>query len=29
MPVPRVTLGEVSERPETERGEGGCGHTGV
>jgi dUTP pyrophosphatase len=29
MPVPRVTLVEVSELPETERGEGGFGHTGV
>jgi len=29
MPVPRVVLVEVSELPETERGEGGFGHTGV
>lgn len=29
MPVPRVELVEVSELPETERGEGGFGHTGV
>ena len=29
MPVPRVVLVEVSELSETERGEGGFGHTGV
>jgi dUTP pyrophosphatase len=29
MPVPRVELVEVAELPETARGEGGFGHTGV